>query len=75
MVTGLGLTVVDVELDVDVDVDVDEVVDEVVLEVDGGGATVVLEAGAVGAEADAPAVHNTNVAPAMAATASTAATL
>ena len=67
VVTGFGLTVVDVDVDVDVGA--------VVLDVDGGGASVVSGAGVAVAEADASAVHQTNVAPAMATTASTAATL
>jgi hypothetical protein len=54
---------------------VELVVEDVVLDVDGGGGSVVSGAGVAGAEADAPVVHHTNVAPAMATTASTAATL
>jgi hypothetical protein len=69
--TGLGFKVVDVEVDDDVEL----VVEDVVLDVDGGGGSVVAGAGVAGAEADAPVVHHTNVAPAMATTASTAATL
>ncbi len=65
VVTGLGLTVVDVEVDV-------EVVDEVVVDVVVGGR--VSGAGAGGADADASAVDHATVAPAMASTASTAAT-
>lgn len=74
---GFGLTVVDVDVDVDVDVEVDVVVDDVVLEVDGsGGGSVVSVAGAgAGAEADASTVDQAKAAPAMATTASTAATL
>lgn len=74
VVTGLALTVVDVEVDVDVDVDV-EVVEELVLEVDGGGGSVVSGAATGGADAEASAVDHATVAPAMATTASTAATL
>jgi hypothetical protein len=74
VVTGLGFTVVDVDVEVEVDVDVD-VDDDVVLDVEGGRGSVVSGAGVGGAEADASLVHQRNVAPAMATTASPAATL
>jgi hypothetical protein len=61
---------------VDVDVDVeDDVEDEVVLDVEGGGGASVLSGDLDSADAEASEVHHTNAAPAMATTASTAATL
>jgi hypothetical protein len=68
VVTGRGLTVVDVDVEVEVEVEV--VVDDVVLEVVGGGTVI-----SAPADADALGTVKVSVAPAMAITASTAATL